>query len=160
MSDCENYQMRMDEVLALGGTPSDFPDPCTDHVARCENCSAFLEESLALAPLLEEPIPFPPVHLAEQVMERISQSERENVEAGLPWTERLVWAASGAVAMYGLDRLPEYSSNWLSEVESFFLQAEWAFATPVAMSASSLFLMALVLLLGQGALVYKARTST
>lgn len=157
MSDCETYQMSMDEVLAFGGTPSDFPEECTEHIAHCESCSAFLDESLALGQLLEDPIPFPPVNLTEQVMERIAESEK--VEVGLPWTERLAWAASGAVGMYCLDRIPEYSSNWLSEVQSFFLQAEWAFTTPIAMSASSLALMALVLLLGQGALVYKARTS-
>lgn len=157
MSDCEKYQMSMDEVLAFGGTPSDFPEQCNEHLTRCESCSAFLEESLALGQLLEEPIPFPPVNLAETVMERIAESER--VEVGLPWTERLAWAASGAIAMYCLDRIPEYSMNWMSELQSFFIQAEWAFTTPVAMSASSLVLMAFVLLLGQGALVYKARTS-
>ena len=90
MSDCETYQMSMDEVLAFGGTPSDFPEECTEHIAHCESCSAFLDESLALGQLLEDPIPFPPVNLTEQVMERIAESEK--VEVGLPWTERLAWA--------------------------------------------------------------------
>lgn len=147
----------MDEVLAFGGDRGDFQADCTAHLEDCENCQAFLEESLALNQLMEEPIPFPPVNLTEQVMERVLHSERE--EPSLPWAERLAWAASGAVGMYLLDRIPEYSSDWFSGLETLILQAEWAFSVPLAMSASTLFFTALILLIGQGALVYKTRGS-
>jgi hypothetical protein len=145
----------MDEILALGGSAEELTAECRNHLETCEACQAFLEESLALNLALEEPIPFPPANLAEQVMERIAFSEAE--EPSLPWAERLAWVASGAIAMFCLERIPEYSSDWFSSFEAMFAQAEWVMKMPFALSASSLVLAAVVLFLVQGALIYGTR---
>lgn len=159
MSDlCLKLQEEMDEVLALGGTPEEFNQECQDHIVECQACQDFCEESLALANLLEEPIPLPPADLTAAVMQRIAQSELAEAEAPrLPWAERFAWAASGAIAMFGLERIPEYSSSWFSGVEQLFLAGEWAFKVPLGVSMSTMIMTALTLLVVQGALVYRTK---
>jgi len=147
----------MEEVLALAGTTEDFPADCLDHLEVCGSCREFLEDSLQLNRVLREPLPFPPTDLAERVMERIALSEAE--EPQLPWAERFAWVVCGAIAMFCVERLPEYSAGWSSSLESLWTQAEWMMDVPFALSASKLVLAGVVLLLVQGALILKTRAT-
>lgn len=157
---CLKLQEEMDEVLALGGTPEEFDQECQNHILECESCQAFCEESVALASLLDEPIPLPPADLTASVMQRITQSDLAEVELPrLPWAERFAWAASGAIAMFGLERIPEYSSSWFSGFEQIFLAGEWAFKVPMGVSVSTMMVTAFGLVVLQGALVYRTKGS-
>lgn len=156
MKNCEHFQELIDEILALGGSPAEYPSHLERHLTTCQECQAFSHDGLLLNQALDEPLPLPPADLAKQVMQRIQSSQIEEVK--LPWAERLAWAASGAIAMFCLERIPEYSASWWSELEQATRQMDWLMATPLALSASSLVAAALSLLAVQGLLVYKTRT--
>lgn len=155
MTDCEQFQEAMDDVLAQGGTPDEFSPQCRTHLHDCSECRDFVEESLELNRLMEEPVPFPPEDMVEQVMARIEADQLS--EPRLPWAERFAWAASGAVAMYCVERIPQYSSSMWTTMESVLTQSESLLKVPLAMSPSFLVLMALSLLLVQTALIYRTR---
>ena len=144
MSDCQDWQQEIDEILALGGTESEFSQPLAEHLAACESCREFCDDGLLLNQMMEEPTPLPP-------------SDIVSGEVRLPWAERLAWAASGAVAMFFLERLPEFSLSWLSELQQSVAQVDLAFPVPMAASASTLVIAAAALLVVQGALVYRTR---
>ncbi|MCA9778168.1 MAG: hypothetical protein KC800_15685 [Candidatus Eremiobacteraeota bacterium] len=156
MSDCQSWQQEIDEILAVGGAEDDFSTPLSEHLLECESCREFCQDGLVLNQMMEEPAPLPPADLVSGVMARVA-SDREPEEVRLPWAERLAWAASGAVAMFFVERLPEFSLSWLSEVEQTMSQLDWAFPVPIATSASTLAVAALVLLAVQGSLVYRTR---
>lgn len=156
MSDCREWQQEIDEILALGGAENEFSPALTEHLAGCENCREFCQDGLLLNQMMEEPAPLPPADLVSGVMARVA-AERQPEEVRLPWAERLAWAASGAVGMFFLDRLPEYSLSWLTELQQSVAQMEWAFPVPMATSASTLVFAAAALLVVQGTLVYRTR---
>lgn len=158
MKQCEPYQQAMDEVLAFGGGPEEFSGDCRAHLEQCDACKEFLDDSLALNLALEEPLPFPPSDLTERVMAKIA--EQEPVEAKLPWAERFAWLACGAIAMFSLERLPEYSGEWLSSLQAVWTQTEWMLRTPVTASGSTLVLAAFLLAAVQGGLIYRARSTS
>ena len=158
MTECEQHQEAMDEVLAFGGTAEEFSVECQEHLQECQSCQAFVEESLALNQVLEEPLAFPPVDLTERVMARIAAEEVEEVK--LPWAERFAWLACGAIAMYCLERLPEYTSDWTTSLETFWSQTEWMIQMPVTASASTLVLAAVILAIVQGGLIYGTRSAS
>ena len=167
MSDCLNYQESIDEVLALGGGEESLSPGLLEHVGTCGACRAFLEEGLELNRLMEEPLPLPPVDLVEGVMARVKaeslapesehRPELEAVEPRLPWAERFAWAVSGAVGMYCLERVPEYSSSWFEGLDTLLFSTEWVFRMPMAVSATSLVAAAFLLFLFQGAIIYGTR---
>ncbi len=156
MSDCQEWQQEIDEILALGGAENDFSKPLTEHLAACEGCREFCQDGLLLNQMMEEPTPLPPSDIVSGVMARVA-AERLPEEVRLPWAERLAWAASGAVAMFFLERLPDFSLTWLSELQRSVAQVDWAFPVPMAASASTLVLAAVTLLVVQGTLVYRTR---
>lgn len=155
MTDCHQFQEAMDEVLGLGGTTDEFSPECRSHLRHCSECQVFVEESLELNRLMEEPVPFPPEDMVNQVMARIEAEQAP--EARLPWAERFAWAASGAVAMYCVERIPQYSSSLWTTLESVLSQSESLLKIPMTISPSFLILMALSLLLIQTALIYRTR---
>lgn len=158
MSDCLEAQEAMEEIAALGGDEEGLPAALRAHLGECKACREYWEESLELNRLLEEPLALPPANLAELVMARLEETEPPSlVETCLPWAERFAWAASGAVAMFCLERLPEYSTGWIAALGDLWSQSEALFQVPVAASASTLMLAALVLLSVQSALVYGTR---
>ena len=59
--------------------------------------------------------------------------------------------------MFFLERLPEFSLSWLSELQQSVAQVDLAFPVPMAASASTLVIAAAALLVVQGALVYRTR---
>jgi len=156
VSDCQDWQQEIDEILALGGTESEFSQPLAEHLAACESCREFCDDGLLLNQMMEEPTPLPPSDIVSGVMARVAE-ERHVEEVRLPWAERLAWAASGAVAMFFLERLPEFSLSWLSELQQSVAQVDLAFPVPMAASASTLVIAAAALLVVQGALVYRTR---
>lgn len=156
MSDCLEWQETMDEILALGGTEVDFASPLTEHLKSCESCRDFCSEGLLLNQMMEEPVPLPPAELVTGVMARVA-AVRPAEEVRLPWAERLAWASSGAVAMFFLERIPEFSLNWLTNLQQDVSQVDWSIPVPMVLSASTLIVLALVLATVQGTLVYRTR---
>lgn len=156
MSDCQRWQEEIDEVLAPGGTESDFSTSLAEHLVACEECREFCADGLLLNQMMDEPVPLPPAEMVPRVMARIA-SEQSPQELRLPWAERLAWAASGAVGMFFMERIPDYSNTWLLGIQQTMSQIDWSFPVPVATSASTLVLAALALLAVQGTLVYRTR---
>lgn len=156
MSDCQSWQQELDELLALGGSEADFQPELNEHLESCEDCREFCREGLLLNQMMEEPLPLPPAELVPGVMARIT-ADRRPEEAKLPWAERLAWAASGAVGMFLLERLPEVSFSWFESLQEVLVQVDLTFPVPMAASASTLALAAVVLFAVQGTLVYRTR---
>ena len=161
MSECDCYQEAIDEVLALGGGEESLSVEVRRHLEECPDCTEFLQDCLQLNKLMEEPLPLPPADLTERVMARISADTvvEEPLETRLPWAERFAWAVSGAVGMYCLERIPEYSSSWFEGLDKLVFQSDWVFTMPVAMSATSLALAAFLLFVVQGAIIYGTRSA-
>jgi predicted anti-sigma-YlaC factor YlaD len=155
VSDCQQWQEEMDEVLAFGGTEAEFSQPLTEHLATCEPCRDFCSDGLLLNQMMEEPVPLPPADLVPNVMAQVAAAQ--TVDVRLPWAERLAWAASGAVSMFFIERIPEYSFSWLTDLQQVVAQVDWSFPVPMAASASTLVLAALTLATVQGTLVYRTR---
>jgi HAMP domain-containing protein len=156
VSDCQQWQEEMDEVLAFGGTEADFAPSLTEHLTRCDGCRDFFSEGLLLNQMMEEPVPLPPGDLVANVMSRVAAAHPVE-EVRLPWAERLAWAASGAVCMFFIERIPEYSLSWLTSAQQMVAQIDWSVPVPMAASASTLVLAAVALAAVQGTLVYQTR---
>lgn len=161
MSDCQCHQEAIEEVLALGGGEESLSAIVQEHLEQCEDCRDYLQEGLQLNKLMEEPLALPPSDLTELVMARIgAETEPAEVpESRLPWAERFAWAVSGAVGMYCLERIPEYSSSWFEGLDKLVFQTEWVFRMPVAVSATSLAAAAFLLFVFQGAIIYGTRST-
>jgi hypothetical protein len=158
VSDCQKWQEEMDEVLAFGGTEADFTPPLTEHLEACEICRGFCSEGILLSQMMEEPVPLPPADLVPSVMARVAAAQSVE-EVRLPWAERLAWAASGAVGMFFIERIPEYSLSWLTNLQQVVTQIDWSLPVPIAASASTLVLAAVTLVTVQGGLVYGTRAA-
>lgn len=165
MSDCEHVQeMIATEVARRGREPAWEDAAIAAHLVGCAACRAVLAQELELCLLLDEPLPLPPHELIPGVMARIAtesspSASLDRSEQGLAWAERFAWAASGAVAMYGLERLPELSEPWLSEVALQGLATLTALSAPFELNWLYLVVLGLGLLVAQGAMVYQVRSS-
>ncbi len=120
---CEHYQEKIEEHLAVGVPPDLLPERLARHLGSCEVCQDFVEESLLLSRLLEEPLPLPPAELAEKVLAAVNSPLQ--AEAGLGLGERLAWASLGgmvAVALQGTSwaAVTAASESFLVELSAWF----------------------------------------
>lgn len=164
MSDCDRYQIEIVEGTALPAYA--WGDELSAHLESCPCCQEVLEQERELNALLNEPLPLPPADLVPGVMARIESERSKHTasdvpvrEPSLPWAERFVWAASGAMAMYCLERLPDLSSRWFAETQVAIFSALSSLRLPLEVNIFTLVGLALVLLAAQGVMVYQVRTS-
>ena len=156
---CEHCEVLISEEIAIGGTRESLSRECREHLAQCEACNSALELELELNHMLEEPIPLPPGDLTAAVMARIELDAVPQLEPdlSLAWGERLAWMVSGAALMFGIERIPSVSSEWLfdlqSQLSAFSLAMEW----PGMMSPSHMAIFAVLLISVQGAMVAKVK---
>lgn len=156
---CEHCEALIAEELAIGGNAESLSSECLEHLAECEACSEILELELELNRMLEEPVPFPPTDLAARVMEKIELDSAvvSSPELGLAWGERLAWMVSGAVLMFGIERLPNLSSDWALELQSQLSALSFALELPGLVSTGQVTLLAILLISIQGAMVVKVK---
>lgn len=162
MSDCQDRQDFITEMVTLKGAEPQWEPDLAEHLQSCPACREALAQELELCALLEEPLPLPPSDLVSGVMARIGDDV--NVagparEPALPWAERFAWAASGAVAMFCLDHLPLQATDWLAELQSIFASLASMGSMPFELNGLYLAVMAAVLLAAQGAMVYQVKVS-
>jgi predicted anti-sigma-YlaC factor YlaD len=164
MSDCDDIQHAITEGVALAGREPPWQEPISGHLAGCASCREMLRQEVELARLLEEPSPLPPAGLIPEVMARIAAEPATALSpappaSGLAWAERFAWAASGAVAMACLERLPSLSAPWLADAQLSFFSVLSSLAVPLEVNGLYLVVLALGLLAAQGVMVYQVRTS-
>lgn len=162
MRDCPQIQDTITELVTLQGGEPAWSPAIAEHLRGCPACRDVLKQELELCALLEEPLPLPPAGLISGVMARIAQEQPAQAfekEPALPWAERFAWAASGAVAMACLDRLPALGTNWWNEILSGFFSITSLWSAPFEINGSYLAALAAVLLAAQGAMVYQVRVS-
>ena len=165
MNDCEQIQQRITEEVSLSGREPHWKEASVaDHVAGCAACRELLEQELELSRLLDEPLPLPPAGLIPDVMALIATDTEAALparptETGLPWAERFAWAASGAVAMFCLERLPSMSADLFSEAQLAVFSLLSSLAVPFEINGLYLAVVALGLLAAQGAMIYQVRAS-
>ncbi len=160
--DCQKFSEAIVEQVARLGREPRWDEAVAQHLEQCQLCRQLLRDELELCRLLEEPVPLPPADLINGVMARLSaaaEPPEPRAETALPWAERFAWAASGAAAMYGLERLPDLSGAWLGELQAAFFSVLGALAIPFEINGLYLLVLALTLFVAQGAMVYQVRSS-
>jgi hypothetical protein len=80
-------------------------------------------------------------------------------DSALPWAERLAWAASGAAAMFFIERMPSVSTDWLGEAQAMLGGVMGWLWIPFEVNGLYLAVTALVLLALQGAMIYQVKAS-
>ncbi|MCA9796416.1 MAG: hypothetical protein KC910_31630 [Candidatus Eremiobacteraeota bacterium] len=141
---CESYQERIDEHLAVGVPADLLPGTLLCHLEACSDCREFVQESLELGRLLEEPLPLPPAELVERVMEAVKTPA---AEPALGMGERLVWATLGGLIALGLQSM-SWDAFWQATSQGWSeLSGWWTLQTPTlpVLDAGSTWPLALAL---------------
>ncbi|MBI3929999.1 MAG: hypothetical protein HY319_30955 [Armatimonadetes bacterium] len=99
---CEPIRRQLEEHLAVGIPADLLPGTLRAHLESCPACAAFADAARELNRLLEEPLPLPPPDLSQRVMAAVAREETRREPVSLAQTERLVWAALGAVSAWGI----------------------------------------------------------
>lgn len=162
MSDCRQIQETITELVTLKGGEPQWEASIAEHLKGCPQCREVLEQELELCVLLDEPLPLPPADLIPGVLARIASESPARPplrEPSLPWAEKVAWAASGAAAMFCLDRLPTLSTEWWDELWSSFWSIASVWSAPFEINGAYLAALALVLVLAQSVMVYQVRVS-
>lgn len=162
MSDCQDRQDFITEMVTLKGAEPQWEPEFAEHLQSCPACREVLAQELELCALLDEPLPLPPSDLISGVMARIAGDAPVTGparEPALPWAERFAWAACGTVAMFCLDHLPLQATDWLVELQSAFTSLASVGSMPFELNGLYLAVMAVVLLAAQGAMVYQVKVS-
>lgn len=147
---CESYQERIDEQLAVGVPADLLPGTLQAHLDECPECQLFLSESLELNRLLEEPLPLPPAELVERVMQAVKAPA---AEPALGMGERLVWASLGGLIALGLQSM-SLDAFWQATAEGWSeLAGWWTLQTPALPTFDAGSTWPLALLLGAVQLV-------
>ncbi len=170
MRRCNDIQEALTEAFAFGGSERNLSPADREHLEGCAECLDLMASEVEMNRLLAEPTPLVPAELVPNVLTRIAEEERiamEGVgefrpevvatEPNLLWTERLLWAASGAAAMYGLERLPNLSSEIWVPTQAFLTTSSTLLEGVFSLNSLTLLVLTLVLIAAQLGMVYRVR---